>query len=144
MFNELNFVKDEISNIPEIRDQKHRVLGKDQLKDFIYRTRSAAALIFQEKEIILFVFLQLIDASAVNTLVECIIRNTPILINPIEPVVEFLGEDYPFYYKNFYEANNKSSNIKFIEDSHNYLKNLSKDRFKIESFLDQMNKLILS
>jgi hypothetical protein len=50
------------------------------------------------------VFLNLVDASAVNTLVECIMRNTPILINKIAPVIEFLGENYPFYYTTFFEA----------------------------------------
>lgn len=50
------------------------------------------------------VFLNLINASACNTIIECIVRCTPIIINKIDPVVEYLGEDYPLYYKNIAEA----------------------------------------
>ena len=46
------------------------------------------------------VFIELIDASANNTILECIVRNTPIIVNKIEPVVEYLGDDYPLYFEN--------------------------------------------
>ena len=51
------------------------------------------------------VFINLIDASAVNTLIECMVRNTPIIINRHPVVVELLGENYPLYYDNdnYYE-----------------------------------------
>jgi hypothetical protein len=39
----------------------------------------------------------LVDASAINTLVECIVRNTPIIINKLPSVVELLGACYPLY-----------------------------------------------
>ena len=41
------------------------------------------------------VFLDLYDSSANNAIIECIARGTPILVNPIPAVVEYLGEDYP-------------------------------------------------
>ena len=44
------------------------------------------------------VFLDLIDCSASNTIVECIARQTPILIRRLDPVVEYLGEEYPLYF----------------------------------------------
>ena len=44
------------------------------------------------------VFVNLVDASAVNTIIECIVRNTPIIVNKIPAVVEMLGENYPMYY----------------------------------------------
>lgn len=44
------------------------------------------------------VFMQLHDASANNALVECLARGTPLLINPLPAVVEYLGHDYPLYY----------------------------------------------
>ncbi len=44
------------------------------------------------------VFVDLFDSSVNNVLLECMARNTPLLINRIEPVVEYLGEEYPFYY----------------------------------------------
>ncbi|KAJ3223130.1 hypothetical protein HDU81_009390 [Chytriomyces hyalinus] len=45
------------------------------------------------------VFLKLMDASAVNTVIECIVRNTPVLVNRHPAVVEMLGTEYPFYYR---------------------------------------------
>jgi hypothetical protein len=69
------------------------------------------------------VFLELYDASANNTVIECIIRNTPILINPIEPVVEYLGKDYPFYFRDIEEATKKLNNMDLIYHTHLYLLN---------------------
>ncbi len=44
------------------------------------------------------VVLCLLYATAANNLVlECIARHTPIIINPLPSVVEYLGEEYPLY-----------------------------------------------
>jgi hypothetical protein len=45
-----------------------------------------------------YVYIQLHEASAVNTIIECIRRRTPIIVNKIPSTVELLGEHYPFYY----------------------------------------------
>ncbi len=41
------------------------------------------------------VFLDLIDASANNTVIECLARNTPVLVNRHPAVVEYLGPGLP-------------------------------------------------
>jgi len=69
------------------------------------------------------VFLDLHDASANNTILECIARNTPVLVNMIEPVVEYLGEGYPFYYSSLQEAANKAMNPDLVYRAHVYLVN---------------------
>lgn len=69
------------------------------------------------------VFVDLYDSSANNLIIECIARNTPLLINPLEPVVEYLGKDYPFYFISYEEAIDKAQNLDLIEKTHNYLKN---------------------
>jgi hypothetical protein len=54
------------------------------------------------------VCIYLVDASTVNTVLECIVRNTPIIINRHPAVVELLGNDYPLFYngsKNHFEIN---------------------------------------
>ena len=44
------------------------------------------------------VVLCLLYATAANNVViECIARATPILVNPLAAVVEYLGPDYPLY-----------------------------------------------
>jgi hypothetical protein len=67
------------------------------------------------------VFLDLYDASANNSVIECIVRNTPVLVNPIEPVVEYLGEKYPFFYHDLPEAAEKLNDFALIRETHRYL-----------------------
>ena len=50
------------------------------------------------------VFVDLFDASANNTVLECIVRRTPIIINNIGAVSEYLGKDYPLYFENLEES----------------------------------------
>ena len=66
-------------------------------------------------------FIYLYDSSANNAVLECIARNTPLLVNPIEPVIEYLGEEYPFYYSCFEEAVEKASNNETVEATYEYL-----------------------
>jgi hypothetical protein len=71
------------------------------------------------------VFLHLCDSGASNTVIECIARNTPLLVNRLEPVTEYLGKDYPFYYSSLEEAAEKLSDIELIKKTAAYLKNFS-------------------
>ena len=84
------------------------------------------------------VFIELIDASAVNTVIECIVRNTPILVNKLPAVVEYLGENYPLFYKDIQHAHSLLSNKKNILKAHKYLKKLDKSKFTIEHFIHKL------
>ena len=88
------------------------------------------------------IYINLVDASAVNTLIECIVRNTPILINKIPPVVELLGNDYPLYYKNEIDVYNLLSNSKNIKKAYYHIKRLPKDKYYIETFISDITKII--
>ncbi|MCX6269028.1 MAG: hypothetical protein NTW16_17030 [Bacteroidetes bacterium] len=85
------------------------------------------------------VFLDLFDASANNAIIECIARNTPLLVNPIEPVVEYLGADYPLYFSSLAEAAEKAEDLDLVKKAHLYLaempdkRKLTNDYFR-ESF----------
>jgi len=83
------------------------------------------------------VFLDLYDVAACNVILECIIRNTPILVNRLPAAVEYLGEDYPLYYENLEEAAAKLVNAK---EAHTYLTNMDKSKFSLEYFLEAMTK----
>jgi hypothetical protein len=87
------------------------------------------------------VFIKLIDASAINTLIECIVRNTPIVINKIAPVVEMLGEKYPLYFIENSEVKDILT-MKNIELAYNYLRKMDKTIFRIETFKKEFNKVI--
>jgi len=83
------------------------------------------------------VFLDLYDSSANNAIIECIARATPILVNPLPAVVEYLGEDYPFYFSNLNEAAEKSKDNNLVLETHKYLLNLeTRKKLTREYFLD--------
>ncbi|WP_310490373.1 tetratricopeptide repeat protein [Chamaesiphon sp. VAR_69_metabat_338] len=67
-------------------------------------------------------FVDLYDASANNAIVECIARATPLLINPLTAVREYLGADYPMYFDNLNEAAEKAVDTALILETHEYLK----------------------
>lgn len=84
------------------------------------------------------VFVDLYDAAANNTILECIVRNTPIIVNKIEPVVEYLGEDYPLYFHYLNEIPFLLKDQDKILAAHNYLSNLNKSDLSIEYFSKQL------
>ena len=86
-------------------------------------------------------FINLIDASAVNTVIECIIRNTPILVNRHPAIVELLGDKYPLFYEDtndYYKLNLDIVRILndpySIYNAHKYLSKIDKKIFQIKSF----------
>jgi hypothetical protein len=82
------------------------------------------------------VFMFLYDASACNAIVECMVRHTPLLINPLEAVVEYLGEGYPFYFTSLPEAAAKLMDRDLLFRTHEYLCRLSRQQeLSGESFL---------
>ena len=85
-------------------------------------------------------FLYLIDTSANNGVTDCISRNIPLLVNCHPAVVQYLGEDYPFYYNSMETANKKINDIELIKETHQYLKNMDKSKFHIDTFLDDFEK----
>lgn len=70
------------------------------------------------------VFLPLIDAAAVNTLIECMARATPVVVTPVPAVVELLGPHYPLYLDLSTEDTSTLTYANIIA-AHVYLKNLN-------------------
>jgi hypothetical protein len=95
------------------------------------------------------VFINLVDASAVNTVIECIVRNTPIVVNDHPAVVEMLGENYPLYYTtgiDLYNTNQEIvtllSNTNNIKKANAYLQKLDKTKYTIEYFIEEFTGII--
>lgn len=93
------------------------------------------------------VFLHLVDGSAINTLIECIVRMTPIFVNRHPSVVELLGETYPLYYT--IDDTHTIPDIDVIlRDptsilrAHQHLSNMDKTPFMIETFLKDLSKVL--
>jgi hypothetical protein len=87
------------------------------------------------------VFIELFDASANNIIVECIIRNTPILVNKIPGVVDYLGDTYPFYYKNLNEIPSLLTEQNIL-NAHQYLLNMNKEDLEINYFTKKLMTLL--
>ena len=87
------------------------------------------------------VFMDLYDAAANNAVVECIVRNTPIIINKIPPIVEYLGEDYPLYFNNLNEIPELLTEQN-IFNAHQYLLNLNKEDLEIDFFNKKLITLL--
>jgi hypothetical protein len=77
------------------------------------------------------VFIDLYDSSANNVIVECIVRNTPLLVNRHPAVVEYLGEDYPLFFDTVEEASGLAEDDRQIQATYNYLR----DRHEIKERL---------
>lgn len=88
------------------------------------------------------VFLNLVDASAVNTLIECISRCTPIIVNKLPAVVELLGTNYPLYYKSYYEVSQILDDTERIRQGYLYIRDLDKSKFDINTFTTNLMNII--
>jgi len=86
-------------------------------------------------------FLNLYDAPANTVVVECMSRNTPLLINRLPGAVEYLGEDYPYYYDSLEEAQTKLLDNDLILRTHQYLKNWKlRNRLQESYFINSVRK----
>jgi polysaccharide pyruvyl transferase WcaK-like protein len=91
------------------------------------------------------VFLNMIDVSASNTVIECIVRNTPLIVNLHPALVEVLGPNYPGFYNNLFEATQLATNIHAIASMNEYMQNMDKTKFTLDHFLTEFqSKLVES
>ncbi len=77
---------------------------------------------------------ELFDASANNVVIDCIARNTPLLVNRHPAVVDYLGPDYPLYFNEPGEIDGLLRTK--VLDAHEYLRSMDKrwmdgDRFAL-------------
>jgi hypothetical protein len=80
------------------------------------------------------VFMDLYDSSANHAVVECIVRNTPVLVNPLPAVVEYLGQGYPLYFDSLDEAAQKLNEKGLVKEAHEYLTEIDNSVHSIEAF----------
>jgi hypothetical protein len=90
-------------------------------------------------------YAELWKPTASNYILECIERNIPIYVNPCDVVVEYLGNDYPFYMKSsINDMESDLNNTELIFNAHSYLKKHPfKEKFKLKNFLHSVvNSLV--
>ena len=82
------------------------------------------------------VFLNLYDAPANTTVVECISRNTPIIVNRLPGLEEYLGRSYPLFYDTPEEGAELITKNEMIQKAVKYLESHSlKSHLTPEAFL---------
>jgi len=146
------FLNVEHESLPELIAKEREILIKEgTFNDDMYNTVKTISYLqnknFDRLLCENIVFVHLYDASANNTVIECIVRNTPLLVNPIEAIKEYLGEDYPFYYNSLEEAVNKAMDMDLIYKTHQFLVNHPiKKKLTGENFLNSFvnSKIYLS
>ncbi|MCL4843167.1 MAG: hypothetical protein KJZ79_15070 [Bryobacteraceae bacterium] len=80
------------------------------------------------------VFLHLHGAVANNAIIESIVRHTPVLVNPLPSVREYLGEKYPLYFDTLDEAAAKAANPDLVLAAHHHLAQIDPGFLSGETF----------
>ena len=89
--------------------------------------------------------LNVFNSSANNTVLECIVRNTPLLVNRNPAIIEYLGIDYPLYFTDINDLNKLINSKKFkkmIIKTIDYLEKLDKTKFHIDYFIAEVEDFI--
>jgi hypothetical protein len=86
------------------------------------------------------VFLDLYDTVVNNTILECIVRRTPVVCNRLPSLVELLGPEYPLFFSDLEEAAAKAEDMALIEKAHQHLSGIPNDLFSPGSFRDSVTR----
>jgi polysaccharide pyruvyl transferase WcaK-like protein len=84
------------------------------------------------------VFVPLLKAEAVNTVLDCVVRHTPLIISHLPAVVEYLGPRYPGYFTNYHEAERKLNDPSVLRACFEYLRDMDKSFLTSEYFLSHL------
>jgi hypothetical protein len=86
------------------------------------------------------VFLDFMDASANNAVVECIATHTPMIVRRIPPIQEYLGEDYPLYFDSLEEVSSLVENFSMIENARKHLESIEQNdhQLKLHFFISRL------
>lgn len=82
------------------------------------------------------------DSAANTSLIDCIERNTPVIIPKIPPVIEYLGEEYPLYFDEVKDIENILSSFSRIEEASKYIEDMNKDSLDVNNFNKSVQKFI--
>jgi len=80
------------------------------------------------------VFNHFFDVAACNAVLDCIIRNTPIVTNRLPANEEYLGREYPLFFNRIVEAEEILNDAGRILEGHEYLVEMDKSHLTGEYF----------
>lgn len=82
---------------------------------------------------------ELFASAANNVVIECIARNTPLIVNRQPAVEEYLGKEYPLFFDDISEV---PTLIHRSRSAYEHLRKLDKSRFTLETFREQIIKAV--
>lgn len=85
-------------------------------------------------------YLPLDDAAACTGLMDCISRDTPVIVRRLPAVVEYVGADYPLLYETVAEAVELSNSPDLIHAGHEHIRAIDKSRFSVETFIQELSR----
>lgn len=127
------FVMEEVARNGQIIDNRHLVNTQE-----VYHIDRAEYETWLSENI---GFIEMFDASANNAVLECIAAATPLLVNPLPAVKEYLGEDYPLYYDSLEQAAAMACDENLLYQAHLYLKNSPiREKITFDYFLESFKR----
>jgi hypothetical protein len=84
------------------------------------------------------VFLDLYDTIINNTVIECVVRRTPVLCNRLPALEELLGSGYPLFFSDLEEASAKAEDLALLERAHQYLSRIPENIFSQQHFCNSI------
>lgn len=85
------------------------------------------------------VFMEVLAAAANNTVVECIARNTPIVINRHPGPLYYLGEDYPLFYDDIAQVHELVTPARVLQ-AYQYLQRMDKSWIRGACFAESLSR----
>ena len=82
------------------------------------------------------VCMEVLDAAANNVTIECLARNTPLIVNRHPAVVEYLGPEYPLYFDDHRQIAGMIEDADLILSGHEYLTRADKSFLTAAAFRD--------
>lgn len=117
-----------MDNVIISEEEVNSVVKLEKLDDFNYHKIFECNLVFLD------VYLTTIN----NTFLECLISNTPILLNRHQEYIDLIGETYPLFYDSLDDIKYFIFDDKNILAAHNYLKKIDKIRFTLDYFIKDL------
>jgi len=88
------------------------------------------------------IFLYITKNTSICTIIECIVRHTPVIVNRIPITVELLGEEYPLFYDTLFDASLLLTQHELFQKANLYLQGLNKNKFKYKTFNDSFIEIL--
>jgi hypothetical protein len=89
------------------------------------------------------VFEHFYDVGACNAVLECMARSTPVLLNRLPALEDYLGARYPLFYRDLEEAGDFARDDERVAAAHEYLRGLDMGHLRAERFRAKTSAALL-